>query len=704
MLKNKILFPALLATLALCGCSEVPQEGGQGSDSDQVSVTFNSNLGTSSTFELKLDKGESVDDVLTSEVKSSIDVLTVGDVNNVFEGWYVSLDGAENLLESDYFDFSTKIDANLELFAGYTDTTINQEVVDFVSGYLGIYEDFNVDPFPLMEAKDFATDNDNGNAFTYFNVTSHSYEKYLSSLTDYYDFTEVSEGNYLSKTGAYTLALDYDSSSQDLKVKLAFNDEEGKFPTYFFASNFYGVDMSYYISSKNFNLADDAGVSADKRYITYSGIGGDGVRNNYIFYTPNHNYYDSLKELKSFLEDANITLDTTSEEGYLTDVYNSAYVEVGYVTDTELQAFPDLGLSEDMIMIRTMPNGDRSTLDTDLLTQAINYYLDQPDEEIPMEIEAEAYSAILLTSSSNTYLPMYMAFGVKPSTLDELCETYKAEGWHVSVTGSSYKSISLYSPSFRYRVSIMYYPASYYADTNTSVAQVVFARYANAFDTINALIEEQSNNGECGAKITLPEFSAENFKVEQSETETATYFVTGFDSTLDEFKAYVKALKDMNVWTVNSEDTYDLSLTSNDGYYELSAEYRGGNIKLTFTYLTDKVVDTLDEAQELVKARVGFIMNSNVASSVYEEGMKLTVMQYFDGTYNRAIIAYSFDKLDEVNEAYDTMISKMDENLTYLSASSGVSFYQGGSLIYYAYKSETSTGYTLSLVAYSMTK
>ena len=699
MLKNKILFPALLCSFLLSGCSNTTSTLGE--NTFKVSFYGTDNTTTPLVFDIR--EGKTLKDSLSEEQYNQIEGLTKGDVNYDFDGWYLTQEGADSLDNEEYFSFSSEVNSDLSLYAGYNENTYRSEIRDYIENYLGIYEQFDVDPLPLMSSKGFST-NDDGHSFVYEGVSEHSVTNYLDSLVNYYGFTKLDDDSYLSKSGSYVVDYNYDSNEQNLSVSFNFNDKEGSFPTYFFASNFYGVKMDYYINDTNFNLADEVNTDDTSRFLTYSSLDGAGVRNNYIFYVPNNNNYDDLRALEDYLEEANITLDTTSEDAVYVDNYRSAFIDFNYVSESEVTSFKDLGLNltMDMVKIHITPNTARTSLDTELLNRAFEiYFQDDTDAEyssLPTNFPAKAYSDILISSNQ----PLFFAFGVDVEDLNATLDSLRNDGWYVSVTGTTSLTIRITSSDGSYAVTLIYYPDGGFADANTSVLRVVYSHTMSVFETLDNLILFQTWGGRTANVFEVPEFSAQNLRITQDTSSPAKYIVTGYSVSLEDFTTYANNFKNGNNWRVVDDSTYKYSFVSQDDGFTLELSYVGGVVTLTLTYNAEKTVDSLSSAKTYLRRRLNAQMNETVINDFAQEHNVFNITEYFDGTVNRAVLGIDFNILKEANSALSELEESLANNLTFYGTSQNVNFYYEGNLMYYCYVSETVSGFRVGLVAYQI--
>ena len=699
MLKNKILFPALLCSFLLSGCSNTASTLGE----NTFKVSFYGTDSTTTPLVFDIREGKTLKDSLSEEQYNQIEDLTKGDVNYDFDGWYLTQEGADSLDNEEYFSFSSEVNSDLSLFAGYSENAYRSEIRDYIENYLGIYEQFDVDPLPLMSSKGFST-NDDGHSFVYEGVSEHSATNYLDSLVNHYGFKKLDDDSYLSKSGSYVVDYSYDSNEQNLSVSFNFNDKEGSFPTYFFASNFYGVKMDYYINDTNFNLADEVNTDDTSRFLTYSSLDGAGVRNNYIFYVPNNNNYDDLRALEDYLETANITLDTTSEDAAYVDNYRSAFIDFDYVSESEVTSFKDLGLNltKDMVKIHITPNTARTSLDTELLNRAFEiYFQDDTDAEyssLPTNFPAKAYSDILISSNQ----PLFFAFGVDVEDLNATLDSLRNDGWYVSVTGTTSLAIRITSSDGSYAVALTYYPNGGFVDANTSVLRVVYSHAMSVFETLDNLILFQTWGGRTANVFEVPEFSAQNLRITQDTSSPAKYIVTGYSVSLEVFTTYANNFKNGNNWRVVDDSTYKYSFVSQDDGFTLELSYVGGVVTLTLTYNAEKTVDSLSSAKTYLKRRLNAQMNETVINDFAQGHNVFNITEYFDGTVNRAVLGIDFNTLKEANSALSELEESLANNLTFYGTSQNVNFYYEGNLMYYCYASETVSGFRVGLVAYQI--
>ncbi len=443
--KGLILF-AIFCSFCLVSCNnETPTT--QENENETHTVVFYRDLISVDRYEIEVEHGKSLSDVLTTVQKAELDEFVNYDDTYLFEGWYTTGEGAIDLDETYLFDFSTAITEDIILRAGYTDTTINSYVSEFVQNYLGVYEQFEVDPFPMLDAISFSTLNNQGNRFIYEKVSTNALSKYYASLTDYYGFTYVEDGVYLSKNEIYYVTYTYDSSERELTVELEYNNTLGSFPSYFFASGYYGINMAYYFTESSFNFANLVTVSDEDRYITYAMNDANNARNTYVFFEPSNNYYDVLSDIEDVLDDAGFSEDDTT--GYFIDYYGYAYLDLDFVSEEEVVTFASLGLelSTSMVKMQTIENPGSLELDTYTLEYLMYYlYGTESFSILPYILLADAYSGIYYTTSSvyyTYYAPMYFALGVDIDYLESYLSELDENGWYVSVSTSSYTTINL---------------------------------------------------------------------------------------------------------------------------------------------------------------------------------------------------------------------------------------------------------------------
>ena len=671
-----ILGLSLLGGLASCN-----------NESETYEVLF-SNLQTGENFKINVPKGETIYDVTTDT--SELDDF-ISDDTYELEGWYYTIQDANELNRGEndvnVFSYDTPINEDIQVYAGIAYKNFPSEVKEVVSSYLGTYETLDISPIPLLKTDRISVDKTNLNSFTFENVSQSTYDTYLQSLVDDYHYTLVSDNTYLDTTESYLLELNCDESSRNLVVSYRFNDEVGKFPSKYFASNFAGIDYSMYINDDSFMLAENDKDNIDNKFLTREVTNGD-ITFKTIFYTPKSSDLDPVTSLGDYLENNNFQLAGTN---MYVDQFGSAVTQIGSVSNVPL--FQNLeGVTNEMLYIATYSVAT-SSIDEESLSESYAEYtnFEYPTDTYPLFDGAKLYGVILGYTYSSYTGPGLNIFGLTTKQLDNIMLDLEEKGWNISMSDlSNYYSYTCYSPTEEYGIRIQYYEEDRYIDLNTSIATVVYFHHDTAFDRASVWFRNQNIGG--GTITNIPKFDAYSYGSgylnNGSSSISYTYYIIGTEVTTETYNAYLETLVNTNEWVRVSDTVFENTscptFNSVDGYYTIIVLYDSDSQKMTvqiYYNATTNVTTGYNDVINKIKAR---LQNENLVvpgleTLIGETDYKpVTVSQYYDGTNNRVNLTLYYDTLEEAEEAYNKYYEALN-NSGYANAgtnSSGIEFYK----------------------------
>lgn len=704
----------LLSSLASCGSSST-SDTANSTESEKFDVTFHHQSDETKNVKVEVTKGQTVYTALNGDL-SKVTSLCESDTLH-FDNWFTSSEAAAKLNygenNENLYKYDLIIESSLDLYPGFALDGFDSKLNSYISDYLGAYHKAKTSPVPFLRTNAFHVDTNEENVFYFDNASAYKFKEYKNDLVELYDFKEVSDNKYLDKLEAYTLSLEHLAASSSIKVTMNFNDEAGKFPSKFFASNFPAIDSSYYINDDDFSLSENSkDEDLSKKYITAVKadiLSGNEIKRS-IFYTPKADDSNPTSSLSSFLTGKGIFQAINSNGTTMIDMFGNTLITITKVSKFEASNYASEGVKEGMMAIHCQ---ELYTEENDV-EGLKEYFKELTGKEFPTDlffnIEGGTAYGTLLGYTVNNSLPAVGQHisGVSKASFDAWLEKEKQAGMSIassSSTSATYLSTFVgTSSNGEYVFKASFYDSSKLSDLSQNVVQILFYRNQSVYEKLANWFELNNVGG--GTITSVPELPATSVTSGNLNTGSSTlyygYYLRGSGVEQSEFDAYKESLVSEGWKETTKEGDEYLSFLSKDGYYSLALIYDADSkvLLVQIIYNAIRTTTSLEAALSFIGPRFG--LETLVVPGLQELYDKETtkpqieVAQYYNKSEHRGYMVFTLDSSEKVNTYLTTVESKLasDAAFTYVGANSnGIKFYQdktNGHIIYAADVSDTS--------------
>lgn len=707
-MKKRLLF--LLNTLiisSLFSCGESVQ-------SNTVSITFNA-LNSKENITLDLKKGDNIANFLNGDL-TILNELTISS-DYSFDAWYVTeksaktLDSGEN--SSNIFSLYDPCNENKEVYAGYI-LPLESEIKENLNYYLGTFSEDYGYSLPLLKGSEYEIDETRKNGYYIKDITLNRINSFKDELVSSYGFSKLDDTSYLSNDSMYTITLTYDSLEGSVFYEVNFFALENEFPSYFFASSFLGYDYTYSINEKSFNLSNNEKDEKDK-YVTYFGDYESYYENIKVLgYTPKDDDSSPLESLNTYLTSNGFTLASSSSYIYVDQFYTNYLLTSQLSSSSSLYSYlSSYGFKEGMIIMFSIPQYGKN-VDNDTFLSNYNSISGTTLESNPYPyFYASSYGLGLkytISSSSSTYGLGFYAFGFTSEYFDSYIKSLYNSNWTYSYTSSGdyYYKFQFLSKSGEYGLNIYYYDGSYYSDLTSNLCLLVYYHKDSVFDKATKWFKNQNVGG--GSITSIPKFEASSYSsgylTSNSSSVPYTYYVRGKEVEESEYNTFLSNLDEEWTKDQSSSTSEYLVYKSNDSFYTMYVIYSDSTLVIQLYYngsrydllTTSDIYSYLDKRFESLSISVPGLDTLLDGEKALITPKLIGVNQYFDGTYNRALIVLSLSSSDDLDLAYNTINNSIEDETngyTYVGEnSSGITFYKDSNNTYlYFYKYSDSSSY-----------
>mgnify|MGYP006919062805 FL=1 len=722
---KKVLYSLLVVPLLpLVGCTN--------KESDSIYVKFHTMDSKDSVINVDLKKGQRVSDILESnnELKNNLDKVTSKDGDETFDFWYLSKDSALNLDVGEdnrnIFTYEIPLYSSIDVYAGFYVSSYKEDIENHISYYLGSYQYNDISPIPYIKTLNEPTieygDNSSvANSFTYNGIVKTKYDYYVDSLINEYGFNKISETSYIDKLNVYTLNLDYKEENKTLNLSYSFNDKEDEFPTNFFSSSFFALDIRSLINDNSFILSEN---SKDEKFIHKSYIDGD-IREKKIYYIPKSDdenpTYSFLSYLSNYKDVFTLYEDSNNKPLYIEDSTMSVKITANIVDNLSLEE-EKIGIKKGMVEV-TIEDSATYTLDMDSFNDIYSrVYPSAFNPDVFGEIPGiNVYGTILRGTLSNIKVAGYYASGLNEDILEAYLKTLNNKGYRGVLVEDDDGTLQFIYNSRNNEYGMV---LNYYSKNNITG---LFKDYISVFyyeqDSVN---EELSNwfkkSNEGGGDIyNIPEIETDGYYTSGYYTSNDsslgyTHYYRASNLDEDYVSKYEEKLEKTNKWTKNEEYTNSLGYpvyVSNDGYYVLGIIYSKENKTLTIelNYNGFKIVSDTKDIYPFIKDRLSAsnaFRIPDLSNLVDGKNKEVSVSQYYTGNDHRVFISIPYSDETSLNKAYEEYLNALNSDVVNWSyagenSSGSIKFYnyKDGAIFAYSYISTLSDGsYSLTLAFY----
>lgn len=683
MERKKLTAIALLSTaFILTAC------GGQGtesliSDGNLVVLLDPDPLSdTNKTIEVSVKKGETLQEAFDSNeaLRNEITSATSVDEQMSFDGWYLSSETALNLDrgqgDENIFSSTAPVEEDLTLYGGYVYTDFSQGVKDYLSYYLGVYEEAGYSPLPMVRTSSFVNapeidPSSDNNSLSIGNVSKASYEYYLNSLTSSYGFKEQND-LFVDPLSVYSLRVGYDESLDEITLTYAFLDEENKFPSKFISSQFYSLDTKQILKDDFFMLAENVQLANQKKFITSIEASSSEYpsRIKNLYYVPKSSSETPVEDFYEWVSEMSVMslekqTDPSTGEDLITgasDESSSTTLNVSLVnTPTPEEA--SKGVVQGMVKAQFVDYSS-SSLNEEFLKTAfdsvLGVNLDDGNYSFPSGIKG--YGAPLLGTLGGKNVVGYSGTGITSEDLQAFFEEMTQKGWDGSkVAGSDFTQFSLNSKLSEFGMIINYYPEK--ANAYSTFVNVFFYHQ----DSVSVDFEKWflASNVGGGSIQNIPLFENDGSYTSGNMTSNGNEIGTGhYLSGSKVKKEYVATYESDLVkegWVKDEEASQTASYPvyrSADGFYLLNVLYslESESLGIQVLYNGSGTASDIAGITRNIGARLGidstFVFPGLEAAI---QGKEVLTEQFYNLGDHRAYVTIPLANEEEVTKTKDSL-------------------------------------------------
>lgn len=696
---------AIISSLFLLGSCGVKEE----INDDNLVVTLDTSPSntTDKNIEIHLKKGETIQEALNKDeaLKDEISKATSLDEELSLDGWYVSSETALNLDrgqgDKNIFSFSTPVEQSVTLYGGYIYPEFNKEVKDYISYYLGVYEEDGYSPLPIVRtstyisAPEIDASSDN-NSLSINDVSKASYDYYLNSLTSSYGFNKNGDV-FTDPLDVYSLKVNYDEEATTLTLTYAFLDEENKFPAKFVSSQFYALDTKSLLNDDLFMLAENVLPEGQKKFVTRIESSSSSIpsRVKDVYYvpkstseTPVDDFYEWVSTLSVMT--LNKETDSSTGESVITgaaDESSSTYLTVSLVDDPTLEELAK-GVTKGMVKAQFVDYSS-SSFNEEYFKDAFNSYLgvNLDDGEYSFPTGIKGYGAPLVGTLGGKTVVGYSGIGITAEDLQSFFESMKEKDWNGSKSeGSSFTQFQLTSKLSEFGMVINYYPAK--ENSYSSFVNVFFYHQDSVTQDFEKWFAASNVGG--GEVSGIPLFESDGSYSSGNMTSSGTevgnaHYLSGTQVKSEYVSAYEAELVKEG-WVKDEETSKEASYPvykSADGFYSLNVIYSLQNetLGIQVIYNGSGTAKDIDGVIKNIGPRLGIDSSFEIPGlGDLINGKEVITEQFYNLTDNRAYVTVPLTSEDEVTKAKESLNSAIEAKSNWKKVgtvgSSGIPAYQ----------------------------
>lgn len=588
---------------------------------------------------------------------------------------------------------------------GEANAEVPYEVTSRLNSLLGVYQELEYSPLPLLDGKTYSVDADNVNAVKAANVSEGELAAYKQTLLDA-GFT-ASGDSLLDKTETYLVTLTL--ADNTLTTDISFNDVAGDFPVNYLSTISPALDMSLYLDGATFEAVKNIkGEDLSAKFKTLytkdiSGYSGKTTEAKFVTYTPKDDDDDPVDTVLEWLSSTSAFTALSTTYGLYTDAFNSTLLYAGLVGANTPKLLAN-GASEGDVYVK-LERAWTYEEDSNVVKYMFENYSGfeyNAEDFYDFNQLGDAHGMVLATSGASSYGPGWMISNVDKAKYQEMLDWFYDAGWsYTKSTGTYYASFNLYGPKREYRIFTRYYDST---KVNGLMSDMAMIRVYGLQDVYDLLEEWLVGNNQGGGTVTsITEIPGSGISYSSGWSSMYPYFQLSASKVNETaYNQYLSVLVD-DGWVLDSDSstTYERLYATEDNFYQLSISY--DNVAQTFAmtliYNSYKYSGklTYSDIMKYAALRMGVSSLSVPGLTDYVSDAETTDITFFSAhgvstsnKYHRVLAtipmknATALSDVEAVVTVLNEKLSEEGSGWTSVGAnSSGTTFFENGNVVLY---------------------